>query len=440
MADTQETQSAKIVGEWFENMPFTSTHWKCCITLFIAFIIEAWEMMILIFSSGAIAAEFNLSGAQVGSLISALFLGMIPGALLWGRLMGKIGRKKCMMFSIGIYGLFPILSAFAPSYEFLWAVRFICGVVLSGALVTTFPYFEELVPVKSRGRATVFLSSGWPFGVLIALGLTALLGEHGWRLTLGVSVIASLWTLVIWRVLPESPYWLAQIGRTRDASSSLNQLAEGKMGDITVLENPESTASTTSFTQLFQGKLLKVTGLQLLINFCFSWGYWGMATWMPGLLAKRGLSTPEGLGFIALSTLFMFPGYIAASYITARIGRKKTMLIFVFVSAIAGFGFAYSQTINQMYLWNFVLSFFSLGAWGVWNTWLGEIYTTSARGHGQAWGVSAQRVANAVAPIVIGAMMVRTSFNGTVAFITCFLAITFVAAIFLKETEGEILS
>ena len=136
----------------------------------------------------------------------------------------------------------------------------------------------------------------------------------------------------------------------------------------------------------------------------------------------------------------MFPGYIAASYITARIGRKKTMLIFVFVSAIAGFGFAYSQTLNQMYLWNFVLSFFSLGAWGVWNTWLGEIYTTSARGHGQAWGVSAQRVANAVAPIVIGAMMVRTSFNGTVAFITCFLAITFVAAIFLRETEGEILS
>jgi putative MFS transporter len=136
----------------------------------------------------------------------------------------------------------------------------------------------------------------------------------------------------------------------------------------------------------------------------------------------------------------MFPGYITASYLTGRLGRKKTMLIYVFVAAIAGFGFANSATINQMYFWNFSLSFFSLGAWGVWNTWMGEIYDTRIRGAGVAWGVSTQRVANAIAPVVIGAMLATSSFLQTVTFISAFLAIAFVTAIFVPVTEGKMLT
>ncbi len=190
---------------------------------------------------------------------------------------------------------------------------------------------------------------------------------------------------------------------------------------------------------IFRSATIRITIVQTVINFCFSWGYWGLASWMPTLLAERGLSAPEGLGFMAISALFMFPGYISASYLTGRYGRKKIMLSYVFISAVAGFGFAQSATISEMYFWNFTLSFFSLGAWGVWNTWLGEIYDTRTRGAGTAWGVSAQRVANAVAPVVIGTMLATSNFMQTVTFISMFLAVTFVAAILLPETEGQTL-
>ena len=160
---------------------------------------------------------------------------------------------------------------------------------------------------------------------------------------------------------------------------------------------------------------------------------------MPALLAQRGLSAPEGLGFIALSAVFMFPGYITASYLTGRLGRKPVMLVYVAIAAVAGFGFAQSSSVAEMYAWNFTLSFFSLGAWGVWNTWMGEIYATRVRGAGVAWGVSMQRVANALAPMVIGAMLATSSFLQIVSFISAFLAATFVTALFLPETEGEVL-
>jgi len=432
-----DVSTAKSVGQWFQDMPLTRTHWIAGLTLFVAFIIESWEMMIIIFSSGAIGVEFTLHTGEIGSLIGAMFLGMIPGALLWGKLVGTLGRKRCMIWSIGLYGLFPLMSAFAPSFEVLWAVRFVCGIVLSGALVVTFPYFEELVPVRVRGRATVFLSAGWPLGVLAAIGVTVLLMDFGWRWVIGFSTIVTLWAFVIYRFVPESPYWLAEKGRSQEATESINRLAENSQFAKSVAT--ASTGGDIAFMSIFKRSVIRITIIQTVINFCFSWGYWGLASWMPTLLAKRGLSAPEGLGFMAISALFMFPGYITASYLTGKYGRKKIMLIYVFLSAIAGFGFANSGSITAMYIWSFTLSFFSLGAWGIWNTWMGEIYDTQSRGAGTAWGVSAQRVANAIAPIVIGAMLVTSSFLQTVTFISMFLAITFFAAALLPETEGKAL-
>jgi putative MFS transporter len=439
MTDDQSGE-AKSVGAWFGEMDFGRPHWHAGLALFMALVIESWEMMIIILNSVSIGAEFGLDTAQLGSLIGAIFLGMIPGALIWGKLVDRFGRKTCMIWSLALYGPLPLLSAVMGSYETLWAMRFLCGLIMSGVLVVTFPFFEELIPVNMRGRATVYLSSGWPVGLLIAIGVTYLLSDMGWRWVIGFSSLAGLWAFAVYKLLPESPYWLTEKGRMDEAREAIGRLSEGRLtANISPMKIAGHTDGKGSFFDIFRRSFLRLTMLQTVINFCFSWGYWALASWMPLLLAKKGLSAPEGLSFMAISALFMFPGYIAASYLTGRLGRKKVMTSFVFVAAVAGFGFASSSSVQEMYIWNFTLSFFSLGAWGVWNTWMGEIYTTDTRGAGFAWGVSIQRVANALAPVIIGAMLVSSSFMQTVAFISAFLAVTFFAAMFLPETEGKIL-
>jgi len=432
------TVAAKPVGLWFEDMPLTRHHWFAGATLFVAFVIEAWEMMILILNSGAVAKDLNLGTEQLGFLISAMFLGMIPGSILWGRLSDIFGRKKSLIASIGLYAIFPILSANAQSFEILWVVRFLCGVVISGSLVVTFPYLTELLPSRRRGQGTVFLSAGWPLGMLGAIAATALLADAGWRTALGINCIFGLWVFAIWKYVPESPYWLAEKGHTSGADTIIAQISGGTVQAKSV-PSPEATAKT-SFFSIFGRGLLSLTALQTLVNFCFAWGYWGLTSWLPALLAERGLSGGEGLVFLATSALFMFPGYIAASFLTGRFGRKKVMASFVLGATIAGFGFAYSTNESQLYLWNICLSFFSLGAWGVWNTWLGELYATNVRGQGVAWGVMMQRVANSVAPIAIGSVIAVGGFLTTVIFISAFLLMTFAICLFLQETEGVALS
>jgi putative MFS transporter len=434
--------STVCVGELFAQMPLTREHWKAGISLFFAFVIEAWEMMIVIMASGMIARDFELDERQLGSLMGSIYLGMIPGCLAWGKFADHLGRKRTVVASLASYGVVSLVSALSPTYWILWWTRFASGAALSGVLVSAFIYFEELLPVKSRGRATVYLASGWPLGMLIAIGVTHALRHTSWHWVLAVSSLAGLWALAVQAWVPESPYWAAGKGRQSLARQAITRLAQGRLPiDLTHTELTVEEHQQGSFLELFRGKLLGVTVLQSLLNFCFCWGYWALATWMPLLLSRKGLSAPEGYEFMALTALIMIPGYMTASALTHRFGRKRIMVSFVSLAAVFGFLFARSASLGEMYLWSFGLYFFNQGAWGVWDTWMGELYPTDVRGVGYSVGLTLQRVANALAPVIIGALLAqKTSFLFTVSFISAFLVATVIFALFLRETEGEFLT
>lgn len=433
LVSTEAPSESRSVGSIFAEMPLTSRHLLAGFTLLFAFVIEAWEMLILAYSASAIEAEFSVGAGHIGLLLSAMFFGMIPGALAWGIWVDRHGRKSACMISLAAYGVASAASAVAPSYWTLWSLRFISGVALAGILVTVFLYFEELIPVRYRGRATVFLAAGWPVGTLIAVGVAAgLLDSAGWRWVIFVSSLSGLWTLAIWRWVPESPYWLVRQGRISEANEGISWLSRSPLQRDRPLHLASSKSDSSSASIVRW-----VTPIQILINFCLSWGYWGLQTWLPGLLEERGLSLSGSFGFIALSAVFMFPGYFAAAWLTGRYGRKRVYLAFVFFGTLGGLTFAYAGSMWWLYVGNFVMSFFAQGAWGVWDTWLGEIYPTSSRGRGYSIGITAQRAANALAPSLIGLLVASSlGFTPTVVFIESFFAVALVVAIFLPETEG----
>lgn len=426
---------AESLGSIFGRMALNRRHLKAGFALFFAFIIEAWEMLILAYSAPAIEDDLKIGATSMGFLISAMFFGMIPGALAWGVWVDRLGRKSACIVSLAGYGVISALSALSPDYWTLWSLRLLSGVALAGILVTVFLYFEELIPSRYRGRATVFLAAGWPFGTLIAVGVAAgFLETIGWRWVIFISSLTGLWALVIWKWVPESPYWSVRNGRIEQARAAITWLSNGviRPGRQLTLNSPGHIPVAPN-----RRRMTVITLVQVVINFCLSWGYWGLQTWLPGLLAERGLSLPGSFGFIALSAVFMLPGYIAASWLTGLIGRKKVFLIFVFFGTLGGLTFAYADNLIWLYVGNFVMSFFAQGAWGVWDTWLGEIYPTASRGKGYSVGITAQRVSNAIAPSLIGFLVASAvGFTPTVVFIEVFFIVALVFALFLPETEG----
>ncbi|AZF58544.1 MFS transporter [Pseudomonas sp. R11-23-07] len=431
---------APNVGDVFKDVPLTRTHLRCCLVLFLVFAIEAWEMMIIVYTAPLIAEEFSLDALAVGNLIGAMFIGMLLGALAWGRLAERIGRKRAIIWSLASYGVVSLASAFSPDYSTLYALRLLSGIAAVGMMVVTFAHFQELLPIRHRGALTVYLASGWPIGMLLALGATVWLLPQGWRAIIILSSLGGLWAIAVARWVPESPYWLASVGRQQEARASINALSRGtvKLDDECVLQVDRSTSGL--HRELFKGGLLGISLLQITVNFTFSWGYWGLQTWLPTLLQQRGLNLPQSYGFIALSALCMIPGYMTASYLTGRFGRKKIIVGFISASVLAGYGFANSTSLEMLYLSNFALAFFSLGAWGVWGAWIGELYPTSLRTVSYGWAIFAQRMANVLAPSLIGALIAYgSSFNQTTTIINAFLVVTVVLTAFMPETEGKAL-
>ena len=432
--------STRQVGDVFRDVPLTREHLKCCLALFFVFAIEAWEMMIIVYTAPLIAQDFSLDALAVGHLIGAMFIGMLLGSLVWGKLAERIGRKGAVVWSLAIYGVISLASAFAPDYASLYALRLFSGVAAVGMMVVTFAHYQELLPVRHRGTLTVYLASGWPIGMLLALGATVWLMPYGWRTIIAVSSLGGLWALVVALWVPESPYWLANAKRQAQARAVITRLSRGtvQVPEDCLLQVDQTTSGRQR--ELFSPALLRISALQILVNFTFSWGYWGLQTWLPTLLQQRGLSLPQSYGFIALSALCMIPGYMAASWLTHRYGRKHVIIGFISASVLAGYGFANAQSLEMLYLSNFALAFFSLGAWGVWGTWIAELYPTPLRTIGYGWAIFSQRVANILAPSLIGALVAYgASFNMTTTFINAFMLVTVLLALFIPETEGKAL-
>ncbi len=428
------------VGDVFKDMPLTREHLKACLALFVVFAIEAWEMMIIVYTAPLIAEDLTLDALAIGNLISAMFIGMLLGSLAWGKLAELIGRKNAILWSLGLYGLISLASAFAPDYLTLYALRLISGVAAVGMIVVTFAHYQELLPVRHRGALTVYLASGWPIGMLLALGATVWLLPQGWRAVIVLSSLASLWALVVARWVPESPYWLASVDRQPQAKTVIARLSRGAVEVPLGCQLTVDQTTRGRHRDLFAPRLLTVSALQIIVNFTFSWGYWGLQTWLPTLLQQRGLSLPQSYGFIALSALCMIPGYITASYLTQRLGRKKVIIGFISAAVVAGYAFANAQSLEMLYLSNFALAFFNLGAWGVWGAWIGELYPTRLRTLGYGWAIFAQRVANVLAPSLIGMLIAYgSSFNMTTTLINAFMLVTVMLVVFIPETEGKAL-
>jgi putative MFS transporter len=422
------------IGAAFDRMPFTRRHVLIALALFIAFVIESWEQLALVYVSGDLGTRFGIDEAGVGVVLSAVAFGMIPGVLVWGPVADRIGRRPTAFWSLLAYGVVAFASAFAPNMAVLVALRVVSGLALAGVYTITFPFFLELLPTRHRGRAAVYLSIGWPIGMLAAIGASVTLGDLGWHVVVIASAVAGLWAFAIRAWVPESPYWLAARGRQDEARAVLRSLGSPDAGATFTVA---STRMGRPF-DLFRGRLALITVLMLVLNFVFNWGYWGLQTWLPTLLQERGLTLSASLGFAALSALMMIPGYVSASLLTGRFGRKKVFLFYVVAAVLGGIWFATADSMTGLYLGNFVLSFFSLGAWGVWNTWNGELYPTALRGTGYSWATAAQLVATTVAPSAVGALLANaTGFTATMLIINAFMVATALLAVPLPETEGR---
>jgi putative MFS transporter len=425
----------------FARAKLTPQHFKVGFVLWVAFAVEAWEMLQLAYIASGVEAGLQITAAQLGLVISSLFFGMIPGALLWGPIVDRLGRRASCMWSLGIYGLITLASSLAPTFELLVAARVAGGFALVGLFVVVFVYFEELLPTRHRGTGATLLASGWMLGTVIALAVAGAIGADGWRWVIAVGGLgSSVWAFVIRASLPESPYWLVQVGRDDDARAALRQL---RMPEVVCPARQDTPVQDlkVSAKELFTGRLLRRSVAQMAISLLLCWAYWGLQSWLPTLLVNRGMTWSGSLWFVFMNTLFGTVGYLSAAWMTGHFGRKRVFISYLALAVVNAAIFTTTETSTWLYIASCGLAFFSLGAFGVWNAWVPELYPTRVRGQGVSLGIFSQRVGTAIAPSVVGVLIATSvSLSATLIIIHAALIVTLLVALAVPETEGRNLS
>jgi MFS transporter, putative metabolite:H+ symporter len=370
---------------------------------------DAMEVLLIAYVLPAAGAEWNLTNTQKGLLGTAIFLGMLAGAWVWGRLSDILGRKIGFISTVAIDSVFGLASAFSPGFIWLLILRALTGFGVGGTLPVDYSIFAEYLPTKKRGHYLVLLEAFWALGAVLAAGLAWLIVPRlGWRALLAVSALPGLIIFFIRRGVPESPRYLLVNGKPEQARDVLGLVARENGVDLGEFSlQPVKPAPRPRVIDLLRPALRRTTLLLWVIWFAISLGYYGVFTWLPGFFRAQGMTMLPVYQNAFILALAQLPGYFSAAFLVERWGRRRTLAFYLAASGVFTYLFSTVTSLNWVVAMGVWMSFFTLGAWGALYAFTPEVYPTNLRGTGMGVASGMTRISGAIAP-TLGAALLGT--------------------------------
>jgi len=219
-----------------DRLPWARWHWLVVIGLGTVWILDGLEVTIVGSMSAALQEEktgLGLSSFDVGVAGAIYVAGACLGALFFGQLTDRLGRKKLFLITLGVYTVATVLTAFSMNPMWYFACRFLTGAGIGGEYAAINSAIDELIPAKYRGRVDVAINGsfwvGAAGGSLLTIPLldpTMVNPEWGWRAAFALGAILAVGILIVRRNVPESPRWLFIHGREDESERIVSGIEE----------------------------------------------------------------------------------------------------------------------------------------------------------------------------------------------------------------------
>jgi MFS family permease len=232
MDDTRPAIETDIPAR-LDALPWGRFHTLVVVALGITWILDGLEVTLAGAVSGALKASpaLRMSDAQVGLAASAYLAGAVLGALFFGYLTDRLGRKRLFSVTLGLYLAATAATALSPNFAAFAFFRFLTGAGIGGEYSAINSAVQELIPARYRGHTDLVINgSFWIGAALGAIGAVVLLDpallpeDIGWRVAFGLGSVLGLVILYLRRFLPESPRWLMVHGRVAEAERVVEQI------------------------------------------------------------------------------------------------------------------------------------------------------------------------------------------------------------------------
>ncbi|MGV9565230.1 MFS transporter [Streptomyces sp. NPDC003480] len=388
-----------------DRLPWSRWHWTIVIGLGTVWILDGLEVTVV----GNIASRLSepgsglaISSGQVTGMAAALYVaGACSGALFWGRLTDRYGRKKLFMITLAVYLGATALTAvsFQPWWFFLF--RFLTGFGIGGEYAAINSAIDELIPAYYRGRVDLIINGSFWVGAvggsllsILALNTGILAKDVGWRLTFALGVVLGLVILLVRRHVPESPRWLLIHGREQEAEqvvSAVERKVEAEKGEplprpageITIHQRRSIGFLDIARTVLSQYRKRAALGFSLFIGQAF---LYNAITFGFGAILTKFFHVPaDHTGYyFAVIAIGNFFGPLLLGKLFDTVGRRVMISSTYLLSGLLLFGTAWlfgrgSLTAGTLTAcWCVVLFFASAGASSAYLT-VSEVFPMETR-------------------------------------------------------------
>ncbi len=407
-----------------DRLPWTRFHWSVVTGLGVSWILDGLEIQLV--AANGYADALHMDAAQIGLTGTIYLVGQVVGALVFGRMTDRLGRKKLFILTLAIYLLGSGIAGLAPNMEFLWVFRFVAGLGIGGEYTAINSAIDELIPSRYRGRVDIAVNGTYWAGAL--LGATAniwlLTPERigwGWRVGFFIGPVLGLVIIYLRRHIPESPRWLLTHGHAEEATATVDDIeAAMEAHGVTLEPVPDSRSMLVNatesipFTQVmhvFFKKYPRRTflGITMMVtqSFLYNAIFFTYALVLENFygISKSGTS------------LYFFPfaignllGPLLLGHLFDTWGRRRMIFgtytlagVVLLVSAFLFQAGALSATTHTV-LWCVSFFFASAGASSAYLT-VSEIFPLEVRGQAISYFFAVAQAAGATAPAIYGALI-----------------------------------
>lgn len=300
-------------------------------------VLEFLDFFLIGFIVAIVSVPWGLTAQGGAYILMSSGLGAIVGGFLFGRLADIVGRRRIFLTTITVFTLGTLALIWTPESPtagpwYLGIFRFVIGLGAGGLYVVDLPLVQEFVPSRKRGLISGLVTAAVPIGIILGSVLVkTLVPVVGWRALFLICAALSLFVLLIRTWIPESPRWLLRQGRPQDAARAIAWALE-RDPDTVPAQVTGAAEPPVPFRAIFKypRSLIASWGANIGVQT----GYYGLSLWSPVLIAAiLAVDAPTAAYYMIFVSCAALVGRILVSFLSERIGRRKTGLLCTFGAA-----------------------------------------------------------------------------------------------------------
>lgn len=419
------------VRTFIDSQPVSAYQWMVTAMCGLIVFVDGFDAQAMGFVAPALTADLQVSRAVLGSVISSGLVGMMFGALVFGPLADRIGRKPVLLASTAIFGIGSLLTATATTIDSLSAWRLITGLGMGGAMPNAIALTSEFMPSRYRATAVTAMMCGFSLGAAVGGFLSAaLIPRFGWQSVFigGGAIPLAIGVIAIF-ALPESiRFLLSKPGGRARAEGYLRRIAPAAAPAAVIADQEEGTSGFV-VAGLFTDRRALVTLLIWVVYFTNLLDLYFLNSWLPTIMNDSGIRVETA---IRVTALFQVGGCIGAILLGWMLDRRPSFMIaaacflwaafWILVTAEAG------TSVGLLIAAMLASGVGIIGGQNASHALSSGFYPTSIRATGVGWALGIGRIGSIVGPLIGGYLLTQAGGARQVLWAACIPALVAAAA------------